>query len=166
MLTSIETWEFLSYIVTVIGLPVAIVIFTVEQRKQRRNEEGEIQQILADSYTEFLKLALEHPDLRLLSSDRTPDLSSEKIERIRAIYSVLVSLFERAFVLTYRDRMDSRQRRYWLSWEALMREWCQRDDFRDLLPDLLTGEDPEFSAHISHLAAMTASQELTPAAPR
>lgn len=156
-LTSIETWELLSYVVTVIGLPVAIVIFTMEQRKERQNEEAEIQQTLADGYTDFLKLALAHPDLRLLSSRRTPDLSPEQVERVRAIYSVLVSFFERTYVLTYGTRLNARQKRYWKSWEDLMREWCERDDFRDVLPDLLIGEDVQFADHLTRLAEQAPS---------
>jgi hypothetical protein len=34
-----------------------------------------------------------------------------------------------------------------------MREWCQREDFRALLPTLLDGEDPEFGNYIRGLAA-------------
>ena len=34
-----------------------------------------------------------------------------------------------------------------------MREWCQREDFRKLLPKLLQGEDPDFAAYIRKLAA-------------
>jgi hypothetical protein len=34
-----------------------------------------------------------------------------------------------------------------------MDKWCNRADFRSLLPALLRGEDPEFSAYINHLAA-------------
>jgi hypothetical protein len=35
---SIEIWELLSYIVTVIGLPLAILVFLFEQHKERENE--------------------------------------------------------------------------------------------------------------------------------
>ena len=31
----LETWELLSYIVTVVGLPMAIGVFLFEQRKER-----------------------------------------------------------------------------------------------------------------------------------
>ena len=37
-----ETWEILSYVVTVIGLPLAILVFLFEQRKERENEEEEV----------------------------------------------------------------------------------------------------------------------------
>lgn len=33
-----------------------------------------------------------------------------------------------------------------------MREWCQRDDFRKLLPELLLGEDHDFRKYIESLA--------------
>ena len=36
---SVEWWEIASYVVTVIGLPLAIGVFLLEQRRERRNEE-------------------------------------------------------------------------------------------------------------------------------
>ncbi|RUT31102.1 hypothetical protein EMQ25_09515 [Arsenicitalea aurantiaca] len=154
-------WELASYVVTVVGLPLAIVIFVVEQRKQRANEEHEIQQLLADNYTDFLRLCLDNPDLRLLGSSVTPDPTEEKAERIRALYSILISLFERAYVLTHADRLNPRQQRYWLTWEDFMREWCEREDFRLMLPQLLQGEDPAFAAHMRRIAAEEAQRTRT-----
>lgn len=155
---SIENWELASYVVTVVGLPVAVVIFLLQERKQRVNEEIEIQQMLADSYNDFLKLVLRHPDLELLGPCQTQHLSKEQGERMRAILSILVSLFERVFILVWSPRMSDRDRRYFNSWEDLMREWCRRDDFRALLPELLLGEDEEFARHISRLAAEAGRQ--------
>ena len=37
-----------------------------------------------------------------------------------------------------------------------MREWCERADFRAELPQLLEGEDDEFSEHIRAIAAESA----------
>jgi hypothetical protein len=54
--------------------------------------------------------------------------------------------------------MTSKQRRRWLSWEDFMRQWCEREDFRRLLPRLLQGEDPDFSAYILKLANQVSSQ--------
>lgn len=47
-MTVLETWEFLSYVVTVVGLPFAIVVFMFEQRKERQNEDEEVYQRLSD----------------------------------------------------------------------------------------------------------------------
>ena len=65
---------------------------------------------------------------------------------------MLVSLFERAYLLLYEDDMTPKERRRWRSWEDYMREWCRRSDFRTSLASLLIGEDPEFMAYISALA--------------
>lgn len=48
-----------------------------------------------------------------------------------------------------------KQRRRWHSWDDYMREWCGREDFRVCLPELLSGEDPDFSAYIRKLADAT-----------
>lgn len=148
----LATWELLSYIVTTIGLPLAIVVFIYEQKKERNNEEEEVYQLLSDNYQDFLKMALGHPDLHLFTPEETTELSDEQRERMLIIFSMLISLFERAYLLLYEEKMTSRQRRRWLSWEDYMVQWCRREDFRALLPGLLEGEDPEFSGYIRSLA--------------
>jgi len=152
-MSALETWELLSYVVTVIGLPLAIAVFVFEQRKERNSEEEEVYQLLSDNYQEFLKIALENPDLRLFADEETPALSVEQRERMFIIFSMLISLFERAYLLLYEDSMTEKQLRRWRSWEDYMGEWCNRADFRAALPALLRGEDPEFAGYIQKLAA-------------
>lgn len=151
-LLSLETWELLSYIVTVVGLPLAIGVFLYEQRKERENEEEEVYQLLSDNYQDFLKVALSNPDLQLFSSRETPNLDAEQSERMLIILSMLVSLFERAYLLLYEEAMSPKELRRWRSWEDYMREWCRRREFRARLPQLLHGEDPEFVRYIGELA--------------
>ncbi|HEX6790431.1 MAG TPA: hypothetical protein VF247_03895 [Candidatus Krumholzibacteria bacterium] len=148
---TLETWEELSYIVTVVGLPAAILAFLYEKKKEREAKEDEVHQLLSDNYQDFLKTALDHPDLQLFSTEETPELTPEQKERMRIIFGVLVSIFERAYVLMFERRMSKEQSRRWTAWEDYMREWCQRDDFRRLLPELLSGEDREFRRYIESL---------------
>ena len=150
---SLETWELLSYVVTVVGLPLAIAVFVFEQRKERLNEQDAVYESISDNYQEFLRVMLEHPDLHLFSMNRTPALSDEQQERAMVIFGMLVSLFERAYLLLYQDGLSGSKLRRWRSWEDYMREWCAREDFRDVLEALLIGEDPDFCAHIRELAA-------------
>ena len=149
----VGTWELLSYVVTTIGLPLAILVFVYEQKKERDNEDEEVYQLLSDNYQDFLRIALDHPDLRLFTPEQTPELNDEQRERMLIIFNMLISLFERAYLLLYEPKMSSKHMRRWLSWEDYMREWCRRADFRALLPTLLEGEDPEFGAYIRELAA-------------
>ena len=153
---SLETWELLSYIVTVIGLPLAIAVFLYEQRRERENEEEEVYQLLSDNYQDFLKIALDNPDLKLFSAGAIDSLTDEQRERQFIIFNMLISLFERAYLVLYEDDMTPQQARRWHSWEDYMHEWCGRPDFRANLPKLLRGEDPSFVRYMERLAASPA----------
>ena len=154
----LETWELLSYIVTVFGFPLAIVAYLMEQRKERENEDEEVYQLLTADYTDFLKLVIANPDLKLRSQSEITNLTEEQRERVQVLFEILISLFERAYLLSYEDKMTRKQQRRWLSWEDFMLEWCEREDFRKLLPRLLQGEDPDFAKYIRKLAEKQAAQ--------
>jgi len=150
---SLETWELMSYVVTVIGLPLAIFVFLYEQRKERENEEEEVYQLLSDNYQDFLKVALDNPDLKLFSSTISAHaLSEEQEERLLIIFTMLMSLFERAYLLLYEDEMSDKQARRWNSWEDYIMEWCCKPHFVARLPQLLRGEDPGFVSYVERLA--------------
>jgi hypothetical protein len=148
----LQILEAATYVVTILGLPFAIYIFAIEQRKQRENEDEEINELLSRAYTDFLKLVIDHPDLKLRSARSTPNLTEDQQDQVFAMFEILVSLFERVYVLLYEDGMTGRQLRLWLSWEDFMREWCRREDFRRRLPQLLIGEDPDFAAYLRRIA--------------
>jgi len=150
---SLETWELLSYVVTVVGLPLAIAVFFFEQRKERENEEEAVYQLLSDNYQDFLKVALANPDLGLFSDETSASLSDEQKERQLIIFAMLVSLFERAYLLLYNDTMSPQQARRWNSWEDYILEWCDKPHFRSHLPRLLRGEDPSFVRYVERLVA-------------
>lgn len=153
-------WELLSYMVTVVGLPFAIVVFIFEQRRERANEEEELYQRLSDEYAEFCKLIIDNADLRLRTQKKSPPtLSPEQEERRLLLFEMLVALFERAYILVYADKMNKQQRRLWQSWDDYMHDWCEHDDFRSQLPRLLTGEDEDFCRHILRVSAEVSRQE-------
>ena len=154
-----EVWEIASYIVTVLGLPILIFIFVYEQRKERENEEEESYQLLSDAYNDFMKLVLENPDLKLRSRTAMMNLTEEQKERTLTLFDILISLFERAYLLVYEPNMKEKQLRRWKTWEDFMRDWCRRDDFRAALPQLLRGEDPEFADYIRRLAQEESSAQ-------
>ena len=148
-----EFWEVASFVVTALGLPFAILFFAWEQRKERDNEEEEGYQLLSDAYNDFLKVVLAHPDLQLRTQAPLPDPTPEQRERMLVIFDMLISLFERAVLVAYKDDMSETERRRWNSWDDYMREWCRREDFHNALPLLLSGEDPEFQEYIRRVAA-------------
>jgi hypothetical protein len=158
-MSALQIAELVFYVVEIFGLPFAIIVFVLEQRKERQTQEEEIFQRLSDEYREFLKLVLDNADLQLLRRHGArQDFTEEQKERRFAIFGILVSLFERAYILVYEEKMDKQTRRLWQSWEDYIREWVHRIDFRDSLPQLLEGEDPDFTAYIADMAAEEAKQ--------
>ena len=145
-------WELASFVVTALGLPCAICFFAWEQRKERDNEEEEQYQLLSDAYNDFLKVVLAHPDLHLRLNEPLPNPTPEQNERMLVIFDMLVSLFERAYLVAFKAKMSATERRRWNSWDDYMREWCHREDFRNALPMLLSGEDPEFQSYLRRIA--------------
>jgi hypothetical protein len=151
-----EIWELASFVVTVVGLPFAIAVFLIDQRKERDNEDEAAYQSLSDAYNDFLKVVLSNADLRLRTGPgggAPLALTLEQCERAMVIYEMLIALFERAYIVAYEPRMSAEQARRWNSWVDFMREWCRRPDFRAALPMLLRGEDPAFVAYIEKIAA-------------
>ena len=149
--------EALSYLVTIIGLPLAISVYVYDRRRDQQTDEEEIFLRLSDEYADFMRLVIDNADLHLLSPVVKGELSGEQLERKHALFAILVSLFERAYVLVYEEKMSRQQARLWQSWEDYMHEWCARSDFRAALPPLLHGEDPGFVATIRRIAETTAS---------
>ena len=158
-MSGLEWLEAASYIVTIVGLPLAIGVYVHDRRREQQTDEEELFLRLSDEYADFMRLVIENADLHLLSPAARGELSEEQLERKHALFAILVSLFERAYVLVYEDDMSRQQARLWQSWEDYMTEWCQREDFRAELPGLLQGEDPGFVAMIRRIAEMTARSE-------
>ena len=150
--------EALSYLVTIVGLPFAIGVYVYDRRRERQSDEEEIFLRLSDEYADFMRLVIDNADLHLLSPAVKGELSEDQLERKHALFAILVSLFERAYVLVYEDDMSRQQQRLWQSWEDYMHEWCQREDFRNALTPLLVGEDPGFVATITRIAEAAAGQ--------
>jgi hypothetical protein len=156
--------EFGSYLVTVIGLPVAIFALWRQARDERVNERKEIEQReeetylrLSEQYTEFVESVLRYPELGLHPRlPPTRDLSVEEQARRLLFFEILIALFERAYILLHEDALDPQGARRWQSWADYMEQWCGREDFRAMLPDLLRGEDPAFSRYILALGERAA----------
>ncbi len=147
-----DWWEMASFVVTTLGLPFAIAFFAWEQRKERDNEDEDGYQMLSNAYNDFLKVVLANPDLHLRTAERLDNPTVEQKERMLVIFDMLMSLFERAYLVAYKPRMSETERRRWNSWDDYMREWCRREDFHNALPLLLRGEDAEFQNYLRRIA--------------
>lgn len=153
---ALQFWELLSYVVTVLGLPLALYAFWREMRAERENEQKELEQRedeiyvqLSQQYSAFLENVLAHPGLDLLNEQAQPkDLSAEQRARKAVYYEMLLALFERAYILLYEEGPNPAAGRRWGSWADFLADWLRRPDFRSYVLNNLEGEDPGFAAYV------------------
>lgn len=149
-MTLLEWMEFLSYVATVIGIPMAIFIFAHQEKKERRIEQQEIYDKLMDHYTEIQDKLFEHPELDIHDKP-LPDIEDQRRQYI--LYEMVVSLFERSFILLYGED-DPDYERMWNSWEDYIKQWLVHTNFRTQLPKLMEGEDKDFVAYMATLSGL------------
>ena len=152
---TMRLWEFLSYLVTVLGLPIAVVTIWRELRAERVNEAKEIEQRedeiyvqLSQQYSSLLEAALAHPERDALDGASSANLSPEQRRRQAIYYEMLLALFERAFILLYEDAPSGQGGRRWGSWADFFSYWLKRPDFARYVEANLQGEDEAFVAFV------------------
>ncbi|MGR3717673.1 MAG: hypothetical protein ACU0B1_13125, partial [Thermohalobaculum sp.] len=99
--------EALAYVVTILGFPAAIIVFTYEHGRRLGTEENELHRRLSEEYDNFLRLALGPADLLLWRrAGAATAFTEEQLERRDILFRMLVSLFEKAYIILYTDGMD------------------------------------------------------------
>ena len=148
---TMQVWELLSYLVTVLGLPVAVLTIWREMRAERANEAKELEQRedeiyvqLSQQYSAFLEAVLAHPELDVLDDGSNDSLTPEQKRRQAIYYEMLMALFERAYILLYEESPSAEGGRRWGSWADFFAYWLKRPDFARYVENNLTGEDPAF----------------------
>ncbi len=152
---TLRAWELLSYLVTVLGLPLAGFALWREMRAERANEakeldqrEDEIYVQLSQQYSAILEAALAHPELDASETGAAGPLTPEQKRRQSIYYEMLLALFERAFILLHEDAPSGQGGRRWGSWADFFAYWLKRPDFARYVEANLQGEDPAFTAFV------------------
>ncbi len=130
---AMRLWEFLSYLVTALGLPVAVVSIWRELRAERVNEAKELEQRedeiyvqLSQQYSALLETVLAHPELDVVEEALRETLTPEQRRRQAIYYEMLMALFERAFILLHEDSPTGQGGRRWGSWADFFSYWLKR----------------------------------------
>lgn len=144
----LELFELLSYLATVIGIPMALATFMYQEHKERITEQSEIYDDLMSHYAQIQNKLFEFPEI---DQHDKPLPNLENARRQRIVYEMIVSLFERAFIMLYGEK-DPEYRRMWNSWSDYVNYWTSQQNFRQALPELMKGED---SAFVDYMKSVT-----------
>lgn len=150
----IENLETVLNFTQLIGIPVAILLYINNKRKERRDKDFGTYDSLDDKYIDYLRLCLEHPTLDVADIPRPQVAAAVTPEQRQAeliMFSILVSIMERAYLM-YKDRSYKVREKQWEGWNDYIKDWLKRPNFREaLLVQLLPGFDERFVAYVEDL---------------
>jgi hypothetical protein len=141
--------EILSYLVVVLGVPVAVYQHVIAKRAERLDRERTIFEAAWTSYVDFERLCLEYPDLDVFDVPDAEPVALTPLQRKQELIalSMLFSVFERAFLL-YAERPTAASGRQWREWEVHIDGYLCREN---VLRAWRIGEsdyDPRFTAYV------------------
>jgi len=149
--------ECLSYIVTLLGVPAALLVYIQQKSKERKEREYGTYNALDDKYLDFLKLCLENSELNFYP--KNPELNvvltNEQNSKKLLLFEILISILERAFLM-YKDQSTKVKQEQWSGWNEYMRDWMERDDFYESWKILGSQWATDFVSHMDKI-----HQELT-----
>lgn len=147
-----NTLDILVKIAQLVGIPVGIVVYGLNKRKERLDREYGTYNALDEKYVEYLTLCLEHDDLDVadVPKGRAEPLTPEQRRRELIMFSILLSIMERAYLM-YRDESDAARQSQWEGWSAYIVDWSRRPNFASAAPVLSQQFDRRFSEYLDGL---------------
>src|SRR5688572_26804249 len=126
-----DSTDFISKLIIIIGFPIAIFQYNSVTEKEKNDREYEIYNSLDQGFIEWEKLCLAYPNLDIFDiQDSIPPILNAKEKKEQVIlFTILFSLFERAFVL-YGDESTELKKSQWEGWNQYILDYFKRDNFR------------------------------------
>lgn len=151
-----EFLQVLSYLSGIIGIPLAILVYWNNKRKERKEREYETYHSIDEKYVIYLQLCVQNPELDLyyIPLEEEVHLTAEQKIKQYALFEILVSLMERAFFM-YSDKNSKIKESQWVGWDNFIRIWCKRENFRRIWKMVGKDFDENFYAYIEGIMKNT-----------
>lgn len=119
------------YLTLSIAGPLALMEYFKAKKRDRLANEYKIYDELNNRFFEYQKIALEYYDLDILDVPNSdPSLSFDKKRKQEMVaYSILFSLFERAYLM-FQHQAESFQLRQWSGWKHFLNDFIRREAVR------------------------------------
>lgn len=127
---TVRCLDIIAKLVVILGFPLAYIQFKRAKQKEKRDREYGTYNALDEKYLEFQKLCLQYPHLNIfdIPDTKSSKLSEEQTKQELILFTMLFSIFERAYLL-YSDQNSIIKKRQWLGWDSYIRSYCARENF-------------------------------------
>jgi hypothetical protein len=154
-------FEFVSYVVVVLGVPTGLYQYVQAKARERAEREIRTFDAVSASYVEFLRLCLEHPELDVfdLPDDHPVAPTPLQAKQELIAFAILFSIFERAYLL-YAEHPTAITEGQWRGWDVHIRGYFRRANFRKAWGLGSSSYDPRFTAYMQQVEQHVRSDEL------
>ena len=123
--------QILYYVTLSVAGPLALIEYFKAKKRDRLANEYKIYDELNNRFFEYQKIALEYYDLDILDvPNNGPSLGFDKKRKQEMVaYSILFSLFERAFLM-FHHQEDQFRLRQWSGWKHFLNDFIRREAVR------------------------------------
>jgi hypothetical protein len=123
--------QIMYYLTLSVAGPLALIEFFKAKKRDRLANEYKIYDELNNRFFEYQKIALEYYDLDILDvPNNDPALSFDKKRKQEMVaYSILFSLFERAYLM-FHQQAEAFQLRQWSGWKHFLNDFIRRESVR------------------------------------
>ncbi len=124
-------FQIVQYLVFIIGIPITIYKYITSKKREQYDREYGTYDALDREFKEYSKLCIDHPDLDVSGypNENPPKYTPAQKKQERIMFSILCSLFERAYLM-FKDTTSTARRRRWTGWIGYFHDFSTRDNFR------------------------------------
>src|SRR5436190_5552652 len=137
--------QIIYYVAMSIAGPLALFVWIKHRNIERLEKEHQTYDELDNRFFEYQKLALEYYDLDILDvPNNDPSLAFDKKRKQEMVaYSILFSLFERAYLM-FSHQADVFRQRQWSGWKHFLNDFLRRENVRTAWEASKTTYDTDF----------------------
>jgi hypothetical protein len=142
--------QVLSYGAVLFGIPWGLYQHYRAVKREQRDRELGTYNALDEKYIEYQQLCLAHPELDVsdVPHPSPPSLSPAQERKEVILFTILMSIFERAYLM-YSDQSTSVKQRQWSGWDDYIQGFCRRQNFRRSWEVSGTTFDSSFQAYMA-----------------
>ena len=147
----VKYWfELLSYAATIVGIPLAIIVYRRDNREERKLKEKQALITSHSLYVDYLKLCFENPELEIYDITYKKSGYDAKNKKELIAFEILFAYLESAFYY-YKDQSDIIKRKRWDGWVKYIQGFIAQENF--LIAWQLTGSewDKDFTEFMNRL---------------
>lgn len=124
--------EAFSYIVVIVTFCLGIIQYRENSKNEQREREERAYDEVDDKYLEFLQICMANPSLDIfdIEDKEKHNLSLEDKKKELIAFAYLLSVFERAYLSLSEGQDDEFKNNHWAGWEAYIKHYCCRKNFR------------------------------------